>query len=121
MYRPPQELLVPVAAVGLGDDGAASDIKGGEQAGRAVADVTMGHPRRGRGRHRQAGGGPVAHLAYVTNFHTDSVSVINTDTNTVTATIDAGRNPTSVAVDPATHTACITNGSGGSVSVISTG
>jgi hypothetical protein len=58
----PQELLVSVPAVGLGDDGAAGEIEGGEQAGGAVADVVVGHPGRRRGEHGQARGGPVEGL-----------------------------------------------------------
>ena len=38
----PQELLVPVPAVGLGDDRAAGQVVGREQAGRAVPDVVVG-------------------------------------------------------------------------------
>jgi hypothetical protein len=55
----PQELLVAVAAVGLGDDRAAGQVERGEQAGRAVADVVVGHPGRGRREHRQDRGGAV--------------------------------------------------------------
>ena len=50
----PQELLVAVPAVVLGDHRAAGDVQRGEQAGRAVPDVVVGHPRRGGGQHRQA-------------------------------------------------------------------
>jgi len=58
----PEELLVPVAAVGLGDHRPAADVIGGEQAGGAVADVVVGHPGRGRGQDREARGGPVQGL-----------------------------------------------------------
>jgi len=51
-----QELLMPVAAVGLGDDRAAGQVEGGEQAGRAVADVVVGNRRWRRGQQGQAGG-----------------------------------------------------------------
>jgi len=50
---------VAVTAVGLGDDRAAGQVERGEQAGRAVADVVVRHPGRGRREHRQTGGGPV--------------------------------------------------------------
>ena len=58
----PQELLVAVPPVVLGDHRSAGDVQGGEQAGRAVPHVVMGHPRRGRGQDRQAGRGPVQGL-----------------------------------------------------------
>jgi hypothetical protein len=58
----PEELLVAVPAVGLGDDRAAGQVERGEQAGGAVADVVVGHPGRGRGQHWQARGGPVQGL-----------------------------------------------------------
>jgi hypothetical protein len=58
----PQELLVAVAPVRLGDDRAAGQVKRGEQAGRAVADVVVRHPGRGRRQHRQARRGPVQGL-----------------------------------------------------------
>ena len=58
----PQELLVAVTPVVLGDHRPAGDIQGGEQAGRAVPHIVMGHPRRGRGQDGQAGRGPVQGL-----------------------------------------------------------
>jgi len=48
------------------------------------------------------------------------VSVIDTRTNTVTATITVGKSPECVAVDEAAHTAYVTNGDDGTVSVIDT-
>ena len=58
----PQELLVAMPAVLLGDHRAALDVEGGEQAGGAVADVVMAHPgRRGR-EHRQDRGRAVEGL-----------------------------------------------------------
>jgi len=50
--------MVAVAAVRLGDDRAAGQVERGEQAGRAVADVVVRHPRRGRRQHRQDRRGP---------------------------------------------------------------
>jgi YVTN family beta-propeller protein len=65
---------------------------------------------------------PATGTAYVTNFRGNSVSVIDTATNTVTATtgIGLGEAPTGVAVDPATNTAYVTNLVNYSVSVIDT-
>ena len=37
---------------------------------------------------------------YVTNFHSVTVSVIDTATNTVTSTVDVGSAPRGVAVNP---------------------
>jgi hypothetical protein len=53
---------VSVAPVVLGDHRAASHIRRGEQAGRAVAHVVMGYPRRRRGQDPQAGRGPLQRL-----------------------------------------------------------
>jgi YVTN family beta-propeller protein len=59
--------------------------------------------------------------AYVANADSDSVSVIDTTTNTVIATIAVGDAPLAVAVNPAGTRAYVVNGSGsGSVSVIDT-
>jgi hypothetical protein len=58
----PQELLVAMTPVMLGDHRSAGDVQGGEQAGRAVPDIVMGHPRRCGWQHRQAGRGPVQGL-----------------------------------------------------------
>ena len=57
-----QELLVAVPAVGLGDDRDDGHVVGGEQAGRDVTHVVVGHPRRGSRLYRQAGGGAVERL-----------------------------------------------------------
>lgn len=56
-------------------------------------------------------------LPYVINSDSNSVSVINTDTNTVAATIKVGLGPAGVAVNPATHTAYFTIQVGNYVSV----
>ena len=45
-----QELLAAVPAVVLGDHRPAGHIHGGEQAGRAITHIVMGHPRRVVGR-----------------------------------------------------------------------
>lgn len=63
---------------------------------------------------------PTNNTVYVANTDTDSVSVINGNTNAVVATIAVGVSPTSVAVDPGTRTAYVANYSSDSVSVINT-
>ena len=47
--------------------------------------------------------------AYITNRYSNSVSVIDTATNTVKATVDVGSNPFGVAVNPARTKAYVTN------------
>jgi DNA-binding beta-propeller fold protein YncE len=49
------------------------------------------------------------------------VSVIDTASNTVTATIPVGRRPAAVAISPDGHHAYVTNTDSSSVSVIDTG
>ncbi|MSY45465.1 MAG: YncE family protein, partial [Actinobacteria bacterium] len=56
--------------------------------------------------------------AYVTDFNTDTVSVINTATNTVSATITVGDGPYGVVITPDGTKAYVTNRRDGSVSVI---
>src|SRR6266446_7024820 len=58
-------------------------------------------------------------MVYVTNFGGNSVSVINTGTNAVVATINLGASPTGVAVSPDGTRAYVTQ-TGNSVSVINT-
>ncbi|MDH6284901.1 YncE family protein [Prescottella agglutinans] len=58
--------------------------------------------------------------AYVTNMYTNSVSVIDTATNTVTDTVPVGEQPRGVAITPNGARAYVTNGYGNSVSVIDT-
>ena len=53
------ELLVPVALHIAADDGAVEDIEGGEQSGRAVTLVVVGHRPGAALLHRQAGLGTV--------------------------------------------------------------
>src|SRR6266446_2031070 len=59
-------------------------------------------------------------MVYVTNFGGNSVSVINTGTNAVVATINLGASPTGVAVSPDGTRAYVTNFAGTTVSVIDT-
>ena len=56
---------------------------------------------------------------YVTTIH-DNVSVIDTTTNTVSATIPVGISPTAVAITPDGTKAYVNNGRDGTVSVINT-
>jgi YVTN family beta-propeller protein len=62
----------------------------------------------------------VGPYAYITNGCSDTVSVIDTATNTVTATVDVGSEPYGIAVNPAGTKVYVTNGYGDSVSVIDT-
>ena len=58
--------------------------------------------------------------AYVTNAGSDTVSVIDTATNTVTATIPVGSTPVRAAVTPDGTRAYVTNAGSDTVSVIDT-
>src|ERR1700733_2257012 len=57
-------------------------------------------------------------MAYVTNTQSNSVSVIDTTTRTVTATIPVGADPIAAAVSPDGSTVYVANEGGNSVSVI---
>jgi YVTN family beta-propeller protein len=61
-----------------------------------------------------------AQNAYITNLGSNTVSVIDTATNTVTATIPVGAEPRGPAVSPDGSTVYITNTVDGTVSVIDT-
>jgi YVTN family beta-propeller protein len=52
---------------------------------------------------------PDGRFAYTANVESNSVSVINADTMTVTATIPTGASPTSVAVTPDGRTGYVSN------------
>src|SRR5512145_74001 len=68
-------------------------------------------------------GSPVSPCAYITNFNSNSVSVIDTGNNTLKATIPVGTDPLGVAISPDGSRAYVTNsnyGDTGSVSVIDT-
>ena len=69
----------------------------------------------------QATATPIGLLAYVTNDSNDTVSVINTVTNELVATIPVGRRPIGVAVSPNGSLVYVTNLWSNSVSVIATG
>jgi uncharacterized repeat protein (TIGR01451 family) len=59
-------------------------------------------------------------FAYITNAGSDTVSVIDTSTNTVTATVPVGNTPSGVAVTPDGAFVYVTNQFGDNVSVIDT-
>ena len=67
-----------------------------------------------------AGTSSAAPFAYITNENGGNVSVVDTATNTVVATVTAGNFPFAVAVNPAGTRAYVTNGASGSLSVIDT-
>jgi YVTN family beta-propeller protein len=61
---------------------------------------------------------PDTGMVYVSNYNSDTVSVIKEATSTVTATIPVGPAPEAVAVNPTTDTIYVANFFGESVSVI---
>src|ERR1035441_4417702 len=71
-----QELLLPVPAVVRGDDLPGGDVQGGEQAGRAIADIVVAAPRRGGGQDRQAGGRAVNRLNLRLLIHAQDQGVL---------------------------------------------
>ena len=58
--------------------------------------------------------------AYVTNSCNGTVSVVDTDTNTIVATIPVGINPLGVAITPDGTRVYVSNSGSGTVSVIDT-
>ena len=65
-------------------------------------------------------GAAMAQNAYISNQGSNSVSVINTATNAVVATVGVGTNPSGVAVTPDGTRAYVANTGSNSVSVINT-
>ncbi|MFC7933821.1 IPT/TIG domain-containing protein [Streptomyces cinereoruber] len=63
---------------------------------------------------------PDGSSVYVVNVNGNSVSVVDTASNTVTATIPVGQMPQAIAATPDGSTVYVANGYGNSVSVIST-
>jgi len=63
---------------------------------------------------------PNGREVYVTNLDSNSVSVIDTTTNTVTHTLQVGTNPWVVVMGPDGRHAYVANNNGGSISVIDT-
>jgi YVTN family beta-propeller protein len=64
--------------------------------------------------------GPVASTsrAFVTNFGSGTLSVLDTDSNTVLTNITVGAGPQGVAVNPSTSLAYVANSNSGTVSVV---
>ena len=58
-------------------------------------------------------------IAYIANYASNNVSVINTGTNAVITTISVGSNPIAVAISPDNSTVYVANALSGNVSVIS--
>ena len=58
--------------------------------------------------------------AYITNEYENTVSVINTETNTIAATVHVGSNPVEIAVSPDGAKVYVANYYGSTVSVIET-
>ena len=67
-----------------------------------------------------AGAQALAQNAYITNFNANTVSVIDTTSNTVTATIPGFTSPFGVAVSPDGSTVYVANFIDETVSVIAT-
>src|SRR5215472_1639850 len=67
-----------------------------------------------------AGAQVLAQNAYITNFDANTVSVIDTTSNTVAATIPVGNNPYGVAVTPDGSTVYVANHDANTVAVIDT-
>lgn len=65
------------------------------------------------------GGAGAAPFAYITNRNSNTVSVIDTATNTVTATVNVGSYPIGVAVNPAGTLVYVANSESHTVSVLS--
>lgn len=63
---------------------------------------------------------PSVHTGYVANQLSNTVSVFNTDTHTVTATIPIAGGPTGMAIDTTDHILCVTSWISQTVSVIDT-
>ncbi|MEZ0367112.1 serine/threonine-protein kinase [Mycobacterium sp. pUA109] len=87
------------AVLGLDSKSVIANIPVGEWPGRIAID-------------------PTSHTAYTANKDGNSLSVIDTTTNTVTTTIYFIDHPEDVAVDSAAHTIYVTESSGDTVSVI---
>jgi|GEM_PF-445577 YVTN family beta-propeller protein len=62
---------------------------------------------------------PPGHFAYITNYGTNTVSFIDTDTRTVTRTVAVGTNPRGAAVGASGFSLYVVN-EGGTISVLST-
>ncbi|MEI6752953.1 MAG: FISUMP domain-containing protein [Paludibacter sp.] len=65
-------------------------------------------------------GAAITSYAYVSNQGNNTVSVINTSTNTVTATVNVGNTPSGVSISPDGKKVYVSNGGSNTVSVINT-
>src|SRR5688572_6275626 len=81
---------------------------------RVIRVVTLGVLLAGFG----VGAALAQNRGYVTNFNGNSVSVIDTATHTVIATVTVGLSPVGVAVTPNGAFVYVTNGGDNNVSVI---
>ena len=109
--------VIATFLVGVGGAAVAGPVAGsasGSEDPVVVATVVVGSLPYG------VGLDPSGHTAYVANYGSNSVSVIDTTTNTLTTTIPTGGGPFEVGVDPVTHHAYIGNFNAGTVSVIDT-
>ena len=78
----------------------------------------LGDPTIKGGEHPQAiAVNPSAHLVFVTNTHSNSVTVINGTNNAVAATVGVGSGPYAIAVDSAGNKAYVV-GLGGTLTAI---
>ena len=59
-------------------------------------------------------------FAYVSNYNSNNISVIDTSINKVTATVDVGDHPAGVAVSPDGKKAYVVNAGSNTVSIIDT-
>lgn len=101
---------IGLAASGTGNIGAFTATNTGTAPVVATVTVT---PFTGSG-------GSSGIFAYIPNFNTDNVSVINTATNAVVTTLTVGSNPYGVSVSPDGSRVYVTNSGSNNVSVINT-
>jgi YVTN family beta-propeller protein len=90
------------------------NISASDAAGNTVYDETANYTARPP---LVASAAP---FAYITNYGSNNVSVIDTSSNTVTATVTVGTNPYGVAVNPAGTRVYVVNRDSNNVSVIDT-
>jgi YVTN family beta-propeller protein len=64
---------------------------------------------------------PDGRHVYVTNVGSGTVSVLDTATNAISATLPVGASPTDVAISPDGHSAYVADRDSGTVAVIHTG
>ena len=76
---------------------------------------------RHSGSRRRLTAGAAGPLAYVADYSAGTVSVLDTGTDTVAATIPVGTKPYNIALNPSGTTAFVANSESASVSAINTG